>query len=305
MPQRLLIIDDAPQMQRLIDVWLKGDNLDVRYAQNASEGLAAATECQPHLILLDVDMPDMNGFELCRRIKSDSSLTGTPIIFLTGAGSPEERVRGLNLGAVDYIVKPFHPGEFQARVRAALRTKSLLDLLRERAKIDGLTALGNRAHFDERFAAELSIHHRRLSPISCVMLDVDHFKEVNDRWGHLAGDDVLRHIAQLLLNGTRAEDVVARYGGEEFVILAPGVDVSGAHVLAERLRHIIENSTVQRHNGSVRVTCSFGVAQVMPTLEANLVECADAALYAAKTSGRNRVMAFQPDMLPLRIHAAA
>jgi two-component system, cell cycle response regulator len=305
MAQRVLIIDDSPQLQRLVSAWLKPDALDIHFADSAAQGLVESATLRPDLILLDVDMPGMNGFDLCKQIKSDPSMAAIPIVFLTGAAAPEERVRGLNLGAVDYIVKPFHPAEFQARVRAALRTKQLLDLLQERAQIDGLTSLHNRAYFDERLEAELAVHHRRQTPISCVMLDVDHFKQVNDRWGHLTGDDVLRVIAGLLLDGTRTEDVVARYGGEEFIILTPGVDVAGALTLAERLRATVEKTPVHRLNGSVRITCSLGVAGHAGVGAASLVDCADAALYAAKAGGRNRVTLFESSMLPVVLHSAA
>ena len=168
MIQRVLIIDDSPQIHRLVEAWLKSDVIETASAVTASAGHAAAVNWQPDLILLDVDMPDMSGFDLCRQLKSDEACCRIPVVFLTGASSPEDRVAGLNLGAVDYIVKPFHPAEFQARVRAALRTKYLLDLLQQRAQIDGLTGLRNRAYLDERMADRNQAMHPPPPPASGV-----------------------------------------------------------------------------------------------------------------------------------------
>ncbi len=297
MPQRVLLIDDSPQMHRLVQAWLKGDHIELLTAPNGKAGFDLATTRPVDMILLDVDMPDISGFDLCRKLKSSPCCASVPIVFLTGASSPEDRVTGLNLGATDYIIKPFHPAEFQARVRATLRTKQLLDLLQERAQIDGLTSLRNRTYLDERLQAEVSLVGRAASrPLSCVMLDVDEFKAVNDRHGHLAGDEVLRAVASILQEGTRVEDIVARYGGEEFVVLAPGVGQAGAMALAERLRSAIEKLDLRQMNGPVRITCSFGVASYDPANPGKLLLNADAALYAAKRRGKNCVTAYSAEL---------
>ncbi|HEX8324619.1 MAG TPA: diguanylate cyclase [Tepidisphaeraceae bacterium] len=297
MQQRVLIIDDSPQIHRLVEAWLKSDIIEIASASTGTAGHQLAVAWQPDLILLDVDLPDTSGFDLCRQLKSDEICCKIPIVFLTGAASPEDRVAGLNLGAVDYIVKPFHPAEFQARCRAALRTKYLLDLLQQRAQIDGLTGLRNRSFLDERLTTEQASIRRHARPLACVMIDVDHFKAVNDLYGHATGDEVLRAVADVLLQTTRIEDVVARYGGEEFTIITPGVDASGATVVAERARHAIETMQISRGPTVLKVTCSFGIAEYDPQQPANLIPHADAALYAAKASGRNRVEVFTPDML--------
>jgi diguanylate cyclase (GGDEF)-like protein len=296
MPQRVLLVDDSPQMHRLVTAWLKCDNVEVISAHSGNEGAALAATVEVDAILLDVDMPDISGFDLCRRLKSDPHCASVPIIFLTGAASPEDRVRGLNLGATDYVIKPFHPAEFQARVRAALRTKQLLDLLQDRAQIDGLTALRNRAYLDQRLAAELAILARRPGSLGGIMIDVDNFKSVNDTLGHTAGDEVLRGVAAVLVASTRTEDVVARYGGEEFAILTPGVGDEGTLQLAERLRRGIEGLETRTVAGAIRVTCSFGVAQFDSAAPGSLLRHADAALYAAKRRGKNCVVAYEPQM---------
>ena len=294
MQQRVLIIDDSPQIHRLVEAWLKSDVLEIACAATGALGHTMAITWQPDLILLDVDMPDMSGFDLCRQLKSDEACCKIPIVFLTGAASPEDRVAGLNLGAVDYITKPFHPAEFQARVRAALRTKYLLDLLQQRAQIDGLR---NRSFLDERLLTEQAMIRRHHRPMACVMIDVDHFKAVNDLYGHATGDEVLRGVADVLLQTTRVEDVVARYGGEEFTVLTPGVDAEGAMILAERIRSAIESLSVNRGATILKVTCSLGVAGYDPGGPIALIPSADAALYAAKANGRNRVELFAPWMI--------
>ncbi|MDB5325656.1 MAG: pleD 1 [Phycisphaerales bacterium] len=297
MLQRVLIIDDSPQIHRLVEAWLKSDVIDLATAPTAAAGHSMAVTWQPDLILLDVDLPDQSGFDLCRHLKSDEACCKIPIVFLTGASSPEDRVAGLNLGAVDYVVKPFHPAEFQARVRAALRTKYLLDLLQQRAQIDGLTGLRNRSFLDERLATELTMIRRHARPLSCIMIDVDHFKAVNDLYGHATGDEVLRGVADVLIQTTRLEDIVARYGGEEFTVLTPGTDAAGAAILAERIRDGIEKLSVSRGATVLKVTCSLGVATYDPVHSSTLIHHADTALYAAKANGRNRVEVFSPSML--------
>ena len=292
MPQRVLVIDDAPQIHRLVEAWLKADGIEVVSAHTASGGHMLAITARPDLILIDVGLPDASGFDLCRRLKDDEACCGIPIVFLTGASSPEDRVAGLNLGAADYIVKPFHPAEFQARVRATLRTKYLVDLLQHRAQIDGLTGLRNRSFLDERLKTEIAMLRRHARPLACVMVDVDHFKRVNDEHGHAAGDEVLRAVAEALSRCIRAEDVAARYGGEEFTVLTPGVDAIGAATLAERTRQAVSAIAVTRGASVIRVSCSFGVADFDPQRPASLIHDADAALYSAKAAGRNCVEIF-------------
>ncbi|MGC4032955.1 MAG: diguanylate cyclase [Tepidisphaeraceae bacterium] len=297
MPQRVLLIDDSSQMHRLVEAWLKSDSVEVAAASTSAAGHAMAVSWQPDLILLDVDMPDLSGFDLCRQLKGDEACCRIPIVFLTGAGSPEDRVAGLNLGAADYIVKPFHPAEFQARVRATLRSKYLFDMLQERAQIDGLTGLRNRTFLDERLASEQALIRRRFQPLACVMIDVDHFKAVNDLYGHATGDDVLRAVGEVLHGITRKEDVVARYGGEEFTILTPGVDANGAMVLAERIRHAVEAMNVSQGKSSLKITCSVGVAENDPANPDALIANADLAMYSAKYGGRNRVVRYHAGMV--------
>jgi two-component system, cell cycle response regulator len=305
--QRVLIIDDSQTIHAIVRARLSGEALELTSAHDGDSGLRAATENPPDLILLDVDMPDLNGFEVCKRLRSDVRTMGVPVIFLTGASSSEEKINGLELGACDYVTKPFDPAELRARVRSTLRSKYLMDLLSRKAQIDGLTGLWNRAYFDRRLREELSSSRRSGRPLSMILADVDHFKSCNDRFGHSFGDEVLRRVAARMTEVARIEDVTCRYGGEEFSILSPGTCIEGAIRLAERLRVALSEIPLQARSTEVKITASFGVASHTPAVTQNfegnekssgeidaaavkLIDAADAALYAAKEQGRNRVV---------------
>jgi two-component system cell cycle response regulator len=287
--EKVLVIDNAPMVHTLVRARLGSEELDIRSALSGHDGLALATTFQPDVILLDVHMPDPDGFEVCRRLKADPATANIPVIFLTAEATPAQKAYGLNLGAVDYVTKPFDGTELKARVRASLRTKFMLDLLAKRAMIDGLTGLWNRAYFDQRLASELALSKRHGQPLSCLMLDADYFKSINDTYGHPAGDAVLRRIAGLLAERARAEDVACRYGGEEFGMIMPNTTAANAGTFARRLLAGIESLMPMLGGAPVRVTCSIGVADVNGVAD-QLLDAADAALYRAKRGGRNRVV---------------
>jgi two-component system, cell cycle response regulator len=293
MVQKVLIIDDSTTSHAFVKSKLSGEPIEFFSAMNGKVGLQLANSLQPDLILLDVEMPHPNGFEVCRLLKAEADTMSIPIIFLTGASSTEEKITGLELGAVDYVTKPFDRAELRARVRGALRTKYLLDLLSRKAMIDGLTGLWNRGYMDQRLEAELSLIKRTGLPFSCIMVDVDHFKSINDTYGHAFGDAALCAISQIFMKSSRAEDVVCRYGGEEFALLLPGIDIDGAMMFAERLRENVSQLTLQCGGQKVKLTCSFGVSKVgsRDLADALPVQLADQALYDAKRSGRNCVVA--------------
>lgn len=288
-PRKLLIIDDLVSIHTLIRARLASEGLEIHSAYDGETGLRLAAEVQPDLILLDVEMPEPSGFEVCRRLKSNAETMNTLIVFLTGATSTDEKIRGLNLGAVDYITKPFDSAELRARVRACLRTKYLLDLLAKKAMVDGLTGLWNRAYLDTRLGGELSLARRTGRSLACTLIDVDHFKAINDAYGHPFGDEVLRRVASVFLHECRTEDVVCRYGGEEFLVLTPNVGTDGAGILAERLRLKVAALRFKSGEREVRITCSFGISEFAAT-DTPLVVAADKALYQAKAAGRNCVV---------------
>ena len=302
MQQQLLLIDDSKHIHPLIKALLSDEQLEIHSAYDAEFGLSLIKTLRPDLILMDVDMPGLNGFEACRKLKSDPANSSIPLIFLTSCGSIEEKVRGLELGAVDYVTKPCNRAELQARVRASLRMSQLIRLLEEKALIDALTGLGNRAMFEQRLAAETALRIRSGLPLACIVLDLDQFKSINDTFGHPFGDVVLRKIATIIAEHCRTEDVGCRLGGEEFAVLAPNTTAEQATTLAERMRAAIAKTSFVHGGKSVTVTSSFGVVDAGDPYDRSLLERADAALYESKQHGRNRVTS---TLAPTRSAAAA
>lgn len=298
MPQTVLVIDDSQEIHELLALWLAPEGLELAFAATASEGMNLAQSRNPDLVLLDIDLPQRDGFDLCRELKSDRGTADTPVIFLSGSSETVDKVKGLDLGAVDYVTKPFDPPELQARVRAALRTKRLHDLLAQRARVDGLTGLHNRAYFDGRLRSELASGLMHRMSLSLLMLDVDHFKRFNDTCGHPFGDRVLQMVGELLSQMVGAEGIACRYGGEEFGIILPGYSLEQGLATGEAIRRAAENLLLISPVGPEQLTLSGGLActdewpsQGPPGAD-ELIETADRALYVAKTSGRNRIVTF-------------
>jgi two-component system, cell cycle response regulator len=292
--QNVLAIDDSPDVHRLLDVRLRPEGLILHHALDADQGLAMAVELCPDLILLDVDLPLITGFEVCQKLKDNPATAQIPVIFLTGATEVYSKVQGFDLGAVDYVTKPFEPAELRARVRAALRVKRYHDILAARSHIDGLTGIWNRAYFNQRMAEECSAARRYGRTISLVLLDLDHFKRLNDAHGHPFGDLVLQTLGDLLNSTLRTTDAPCRYGGEEFAVILTETDLEGAKVTAERLRREMSEAQFHPRGGRVKVTASLGIACSTifdkGTLSlAGIVTAADDALYSAKHEGRDRV----------------
>ena len=253
-----------------------------------------ARSVRPSTILLDLDMPEMDGFEVLRALKDDPLTQSVPVIILSALHGSEDKVTAFDLGATDYVTKPFDLAELRARLRASLRLDHLLRLLADRADVDGLTGLGNRAHFDKRFAEKVAECKRYGHPLSLAMLDVDYFKRINDTWGHPAGDEVLQGVAQLLQRECRSPDVLCRYGGEEFALIMPNTGPRDAAVVAERIRGAMESNVWSRHPDQP-ITISIGLAGTESSSNTitpeQWLEIADRNLYAAKRGGRNRVVA--------------
>jgi diguanylate cyclase (GGDEF)-like protein len=292
---RLLAIDDDTDVHRLLKASLRHERVDVHGASKGEQGLLVARALMPEVILLDMELPDADGFSLLERLKADSATQDIPVIFLSHAPDANMIIRALDAGAIDFVAKPFDAGELRARVRNAVRMRSLIKMLAQRAQIDGLTGLWNRAHFDQRLHEEIVSAVRHGSPLALALCDLDHFKSVNDRFGHTHGDRVLEECARVL-GGGRAGDISCRYGGEEFAIILPRSGAADAASLSERLRETIRELRWEEAP-ALAVTATFGVAELetradaAPTAMArSLIQRADAALYAAKQSGRDRVM---------------
>ena len=285
--KNVLLIDDCAATHRLVAAELAPEDVRLTCRFDGVSGIHAAIELQPDVILLDVSMPGLDGLQTCELLKVQAETSQIPVIFLSAAGGVNSRVQGLESGAADYIAKPFHGAELRARVRVSLAYRTLLERESRRAMRDGLTGLWNRAYLNDRMAAEIEACTRHGRELSAIMFDLDHFKSLNDKYGHATGDDALRAVAGLLPHVCRGEDLPCRYGGEEFVVLCPDVGLDGAATLAERIRSTLEALVVKTPLGDVNVTCSLGVSELARGTE--LLASADAALYRAKRSGRNRV----------------
>ena len=283
----ILVADDDADIRLLVTMRLERAGYRVLSAQNGEEALQLAAEHDPDLLVLDVSMPVLNGHDLCLALTADNPAP-PPVIFLSGRTMPRDRVLGLEAGAVDYMTKPFDAKELVARVSIALRTGRRMATLAHDASVDRMTGLLNRAQLDDRLVEAVARAAHVGSNLGCVLLDLDHFKSINDRFGHLTGDDVLREVASRLRRNLRSADAVFRYGGEEFCVLAEGGDGPGTVFVAEKLLAAIAAEPI---NG-IDVTASAGVAIWTPSFgePAELLDAADSALYEAKNAGRARVV---------------
>ncbi|MBS3733731.1 MAG: diguanylate cyclase [Phycisphaerae bacterium] len=287
---KVLIIDDDPDALAIARVRLKPEELDIVSHSDATTAVEAVRRETPDLVLLDIDMPGRSGFVICNQLQGDQDLGRIPVIFLSGSTDTADKVKGLDYGAVDYITKPFDAFELRARVRAALRTKRLQDMLAEYAQIDPLTGVANRRGLERHLRTEWSRAQRQGSVLAFALGDIDHFKNVNDQYGHPVGDKVLQAVARAIAGECREMDLPARYGGEEFAVLVPDTTAEHAWALAERCRKNVESVGVSAENQSVGVTISFGVADSIGVeTPEDLLAQADKALYGAKESGRNAV----------------
>ena len=288
---KVLAIDDSELIHRLLEARLQGEDLELHSATSSEEGLQKARALKPELILLDISMEGMNGFELLDKLKEDTGTQNIAVIFISGTDEPMDKVRGLDMGAIDFITKPFDAFELKARVRSALRNQYLMRMLEQRAQLDGLTGLWNRTYFDNRLTQEVSEAKRHQRALTLVLCDIDRFKRLNDQFGHPFGDRVLKHVSQIF-SGGRTSDIVCRYGGEEFGLIFPSTNIERGCEVAERLRVAIE-AAKWSGNPDLVVTASFGVCD-MECLEGDvtpeaMLKLADKMLYKAKQSGRNCV----------------
>lgn len=293
-PGVVLVIDDEP-----INIRVLGESLigayEILCATSGEDGLRLAQSEQPDLVLLDVVMPGVDGYEVCRRLKADPATQRIPVIFITGLTLVEDEAKGLEIGAIDYITKPISPPIVRARVKNHLELKRYRDLLENLSMSDGLTGIANRRRFDAYLTQEWHRAIRSGAPLSLLMLDVDHFKLFNDTYGHAAGDDCLRQVACVLDAAThRVTDLAARYGGEEFACILPDTPLEGAITVAEQVLQGVVALMVPHSRSSVatHVTVSIGVVTMMAggnRSEADLVCAADTLLYRAKAEGRNRL----------------
>lgn len=278
-------------IHRLLAFKLKNEGIEFLSAFSAAEGLELAASNRPSLILLDLHLPDQDGLTALLALKNDPRTIELPVIMLSGDTDPANKVRAFEIGVMDYVTKPFDIHELRARIQSAIRLHTLMQMLEKRAQIDGLTGLWNRAHFNERLATELNQTRRNKSEMSLILCDLDHFKRVNDTFGHPAGDAVLQTFAKALTTALRSYDIACRYGGEEFAIILPDAGLPDSLAICERVRKAIEVKRWPNYP-NIQVTASFGLTDRgldgAETPEA-WVAAADKCLYDSKQSGRNRV----------------
>ena len=307
-PNRILVVDDNPDNVEIVSARLRSVGYEVVPASDGESALDEVRRQPPDLILLDVMLPGINGYEVAKVVKEAEDLPFIPIILVTARDSTQDKVAGLDAGADDYLPKPINFPELEARVRSMLRIKRLQDELEEKNRelerlsiSDGLTGLYNHRHIHQELWEEFERVQRTGEHLGLVMLDLDHFKQVNDTYGHQAGDTVLQELARILRETAREVDKLGRYGGEEFMAILPEADLDAATVFAERVRSAVEEHLFDVGLTSpIRLTLSAGIATYPNAQIANpdlLVDWADRALYAAKKGGRNRVMR-APDVGP-------
>jgi diguanylate cyclase (GGDEF)-like protein len=289
----LLIVDDVSSNIEVLATVLK-DDYQIKVAQSGAKALELVLQKpMPDLILLDVEMPHMDGFEVLKQLKSNRETQHIPVIFITSYNTTQEEERGLLEGAVDYITKPIRPVIVKARIKTHITIKNQRDALLYTSVHDQLTGLYNRHHLNEEGGRKFSRAQRAQDNLSVIMLDIDHFKAVNDTYGHLIGDNVLVEVSGLFKIFKRNEDFAARYGGEEFVIILDNCPLADAKEKAENIRRKIEILNPNR----IKISASFGVAQLTKSHNSfeELLKDADTALYKAKNSGRNVVVEFVPN----------
>lgn len=301
----ILIVEDDRLQAEITKDYLSKQGYRVLIADDGKTAIKILNSHNIDLVLLDVVLPDISGYDVCRWIKTNDSTRFVPVIMLTVKGSTKDKVEGLRIGADDYLPKPYNEVELNARIYASLRVKSLRDeLLRKNQQLeevlekleklaitDPLTGLYNRRYFESIIEKEFNKTIRYKTPTSCLIIDIDNFKNVNDEYGHRKGDEVLKEIAKLIKECLRKVDTIARWGGEEFVIVMPGTDSQKAYVAAERIRNIVEN---HRFSGiDKNITISIGISTIpsesIDSAE-KFIDYADNALYEAKAKGRNLII---------------
>ncbi len=295
MKSKILIIEDSLSFATYMKDLFK-DEYDVTLSHQVESGLAVAAELLPDLILLDIIMPDINGYSACARLKQQDTTRDIPVIFISSLGETQDQTKGLKAGAIDYIVKPINVEIVKAKVRNHIEMRQYFNHIENMSLIDPLTGIGNRRQFQERIEAELRRASRSGLPLALFMIDIDYFKQYNDSFGHIEGDNCLKSVALAISDSLkRGGDIVTRFGGEEFAVIAPEVPAEAGKMMAEKIRACVEEKRIPhpKSTASGFVTVSVGGTIHMPGARCetcDLIRKADEALYKAKNSGRNKAI---------------
>ncbi len=340
MPLKILIVDDNPHNLKVLATYMEECGYEWIMANDGKTALQAASADIPDLILLDVMMPEMDGYELCELMKADDLLKEIPVIFLTAKTETEDIIRGFQAGGVDYVSKPFNSEELKARIKTHLELKLSKDALIktnqelkevnhrlnqanevirisnaqleemiiqvETASItDPLTGLFNRRYLLKKIEDEVIRVKRFVKPFALILSDIDHFKKINDSYGHQCGDYVLKHISVVLQSILREQDTQGRWGGEEFLTFLPQTDQAGAAILAEKIRKAVEQEVFEYEGNAIRLTMTFGIAEYASGKTVDMIiNEADLAMYAGKNNGRNRVALYRPEEDSISVYAS-
>jgi diguanylate cyclase (GGDEF)-like protein len=287
----IMIVHDTKENIEILRSTLVRIRCKISVAFNGKMALDLIPKVEPDLIMLDIMMPGIDGYEVCRRLKEDEKLRNIPVIFMSAMGDTEDIVKGFNVGAVDFITKPFRQEEVLVRVKTHLTLSAAIKKLTHDSEIDPLTGLFNRRTFLKRIENEAMRFKRNQKPFSLLFGDIDFFKKVNDTYGHSAGDEILIKISNLLNTEKREIDQAARWGGEEFLILLPETDLNGAVQLGNKIREMIAAQSIIHEGQKISITMSFGASQYNgETSIDKTIDVADQRLYHAKESGRNKVV---------------
>jgi diguanylate cyclase (GGDEF)-like protein len=292
----ILIVDDNPENIQVLGGLLSDEDYNPAGVSSGERAIAFLKKHKPDLILLDVLMPDMDGYSICRKIREEEANRPIPIIFLTAKTDEKDILKGFESGGVDYITKPFNTSELLARVKTHIELKQVREKLYELSITDDLTGLHNRRHFKHVLRREISRSVRHGVNLCLAIIDIDHFKMINDTHGHESGDLVLRALSDVFNQAFRKCDITGRIGGEEFAVMLPETDLEGAALVTDRFRERVEQESGNLHKGVGTFTVSVGVTQRTGTTDDidTLMKQADQALYRAKREGRNRVCLYSP-----------
>ncbi|MDM8536768.1 diguanylate cyclase [Desulfobacterales bacterium HSG17] len=297
----VLIVDDNPKNLQVLASILRTNEYKVAMVKDGVKAIKFIMSRKPDLILLDIMMPDLDGFEVCQKLKQDQSTKDIPIIFISALVETEDKVKGFGAGGVDYITKPFQQEEVLARVQTHLELRNAYKKLKKAykdieiaAKTDSMTNLSNRRDIIEKIKYEKKKSQRSGKPFSLVLSDIDDFKIFNDKYGHDCGDFILTTVADIIRAGIRKQDTAARWGGEEFLILLPETDIHGGEIVAENIREKLLSKTFTYNNYSHKVSMTFGVSIFLKEHSIDhCIKMADKALYKGKNSGKGCVILYE------------